>query len=382
MADDDTIEPLGGTDLESATGPGGETETAGTATPGDAGTGGPPMLSDATFAAALAVEPEDRRRRRKLLLLVVLGLAVLGLLLFSLWYLLFRQPISVLPLPGITQADLPHYAYSIYGVDAPIGVAVSPSGDRIYVTETGAERLIHIFDGKGSQLGTFEPPNTTPATRIPVYVAIDPTTEDVYVSDRTSASIVVYDRDGSFRRRFEPVPGLASFAPLGLTFDPGGHLYVTDVGGPVHRIIEFDRDGKVLREIGAPGQFSFPNGLAIDLAGNLVVADSNNGRISVLDEDGRQIAAIGRGMAAGELGLPRGAAVDGRDRLYVSDSTGQALRVYSLEQQSARPKYFGAVGSEGVGDGQFQYPNGVATDARARIYVVDWANDRVQVWSY
>jgi DNA-binding beta-propeller fold protein YncE len=365
---DDMIDPVGRTDPEAAG--------------GSADSGPPAMVSDASFAAALAAAPEDRRRRRKLLLLIVLGLAVVGLLMFSLWYLLFRQPISVLPLPGITQADLPHYAYSIYGVDAPVGVAVSPSGDRIYVTETGAQRLVHIFDGKGSQLGTFEPPDTTPETRIPVYVAIDPATEDVYVSDRTSASIFVYDRDGVFRRRFEPTPALASFAPLGLTFDPQGNLYVSDVGGPVHRIVEFDRDGKVVREIGSPGQFSFPNGLAIDLAGNLVVADSNNGRICVLDADGRQISAIGRGMAAGELGLPRGASVDGRDRLYVSDSTGQALRVYSLEQLAARPKYFGAVGSEGVGDGQFQYPNGVATDARARIYVVDWANDRVQVWSY
>ena len=340
------------------------------------------IVSDATSAAALVVEDEDRGRRRKLVLLLLLSLAVVGLLLFSLWYLLFRQPITTLPLPGIAQPDLPHYVYSIYGVEAPIGVAVNPSGERIYVTETGAERLVHVYDGKGTQLGTFEPPKTTRETRVPVYIAIDPLTEDVYVSDRSSAAIFVYDRDGQFRRRFEPTPALEPFAPLGLAFDPQGNLYVTDVGGPAHRIVEFDRAGQVVRRIGTPGQFSFPNGLALDKAGNLVVADSNNGRICVLDKDGRQISAIARGVASGELGLPRGTAVDANDRLYVSDSTGQALRVYSLDQLSARPKYFGAVGTEGIGDGQFQYPNGVATDARARVYIADWANDRVQVWSY
>jgi sugar lactone lactonase YvrE len=94
------------------------------------------------------------------------------------------------------------------------------------------------------------------------------------------------------------------------------------------------------------------------------------------------VGAIARGVASGELGLPRGAAVDGNGRLYVSDSTGHALRVYSLDQQTSKPKFYGAVGTEGLGDGQFEYPNGVAADGRARVYVVDWANDRVQVWSY
>jgi len=336
-------------------------------------------------AAALVLPDaaaEDRSRRRKGALLLFLALLVALLAMFSGWYLLFRQPITVLPLPGIDQAELPHYVYSIYGVTAPVGVAVSPSGDRIYVTETGAERLVHIYDAKGVEVGTFMPPKSTAATRIPVYVAIDPLTDDVYVSDRPSASIYVYDKDGLFRRQFAPKTPIPDFAPLGLAFDPQGNLYVSDVGGTVHRILEFDRDGGLVRAIGERGQFSFPNGLAVDQRGDLIVADSNNGRVSVIDGTGRQVGAIARGVASGELGLPRGAAVDGNGRLYVSDSTGHALRVYSLDQQTSKPKFYGAVGTEGLGDGQFEYPNGVAADGRARVYVVDWANDRVQVWSY
>ena len=38
--------------------------------------------------------------------------------------------------------------------------------------------------------------------------------------------------------------------------------------------------------------------------------------------------------------------------------------------------------NSGVGDGQFQYPNGIAVDGRGRVYVADSFNDRVQVWSY
>ena len=37
---------------------------------------------------------------------------------------------------------------------------------------------------------------------------------------------------------------------------------------------------------------------------------------------------------------------------------------------------------EGVSNGTFQYPNGIAVDGRGRVYVTDGGNDRVQVWSY
>jgi len=44
--------------------------------------------------------------------------------------------------------------------------------------------------------------------------------------------------------------------------------------------------------------------------------------------------------------------------------------------------HLGGFGIPGIGDGQFQFPNGVAADDRLRVYVTDTGNDRVQVWSY
>jgi hypothetical protein len=40
------------------------------------------------------------------------------------------------------------------------------------------------------------------------------------------------------------------------------------------------------------------------------------------------------------------------------------------------------VGQQGTSDGEFSYPNGMRLDAQGRIYVADYGNDRLQVWSY
>jgi len=42
----------------------------------------------------------------------------------------------------------------------------------------------------------------------------------------------------------------------------------------------------------------------------------------------------------------------------------------------------GEWGSQGTGDGQFEYPAGIAIDQNGDIYVVDAHNERVQKFSY
>jgi sugar lactone lactonase YvrE len=59
------------------------------------------------------------------------------------------------------------------------------------------------------------------------------------------------------------------------------------------------------------------------------------------------------------------------------------VMVYGQFQEGAeRLEYLGSFGTPGVANGTFAYPNGIAVDARGRLYVADSANDRVQLWSY
>jgi DNA-binding beta-propeller fold protein YncE len=323
------------------------------------------------------------RRRRKAILLALLIAAVIALLLFGAWYLLFRKPISELPLPGVTVAPVPHYEYSIYDVVAPTGVAVTSDGSRIYATQTEGEPAVIIFDPSGNQVAALAPPSVPGGEFVPVYVAVDPRNGDVYVSDRPNATIHVFSADGTYQGAFDPGPDLTAWAPLGLTFDATGNLFVTNVGGPFMAVHQFGPDGRFARTFGKEGDFEFPNGVAVDSTGHVYVTDSNNGRLIVFDGQGRQLGLIRRGVASGDLGLPRGAAVDDEDRIYVADLAQQGIQSYqAVEAGEQQPTFIGTFGEEGTADGAFRLPNAVAVDGRSRVYVADWRNNRIQVWTY
>lgn len=332
--------------------------------------------------AAGTPEEEKRTRRKKALLLLLLGLLA-TLVTIVIWYLLFRQPIAVLPLPGIPETQVPTYSTALYGAVQPSGIAVSPSGDRIYVVQSEGDRTGVIFDASGTKVGTMAPPASTGTEHAPVYLAIDPLTGEVYVSDRATGSIYVYDHGGAYERTFalaQPQPG---WQPLGLAFDSRGYLYVTDLSGPFAKILVIDRAATVVQTLGENDGLSFPNGVAVDGAGNVYVTDSNNGRLLVYGTDGTLRAQVGRGAGQGNLGLPRGVAVDPLGHVFVADATGQGVFTYRPPgDDSHRLDYLGFFGGQGVADGQFQYPNSVAVDARGRVYVADTFNDRVQIWSY
>jgi DNA-binding beta-propeller fold protein YncE len=332
-------------------------------------------------SADLLTDEERKRRRRKAAAL----LAILAALIAIAIILIIRALTGSTPLPGLS-SDLPHYVSSIYGTSEPMGVAVSPSGGRVYVTESEGRRLVRVYDSSGNQVDTLKPPGHSVASRLPVYVAVSPKTEDVYVSDRLREVVDVYDPSGKYLRALRPTGRLGRSAnPLGLAFGPEGDLYMTDVSGSrkAHRVLVFGGSGeRPLRKIGSRGMFWFPNGLVVDSSGDVYVADSNDGRLEIFDPAGRLVSSIQRGVGDGDLGLPRGVAIDG-NRLFVVDTTSQTVKVYDLANDVAEvPRFVGSFGVEGIGNGQFQYPNGIAIGGDGHIYVTDRENNRVQIWSY
>ncbi len=340
------------------------------------------MTTKVGRVARISKHLKTRRRLTAALLLVLI--TVISIIVASAfgWYVQTGK--SLAELPGLTKERMPHYVFSIYGATRPSSVAVSPTRDRVYVVESAGGRRVIVYDPTGKQIGLLTPPQSTGVTRGPVYVAVDPATSEVYVSDRPNQSVYVYSAKGVFKEIFEP-KGLSSgnWQPLGMTFDNDGNFYATDVSTKPHKVLVFNTSSRLVRTIGTSDGLQFPNGATLDKGDHVYISDSNNGRVLIFDLAGKNIASINRGVGEGDLGMPRGVVIDDSDRLYVVDTANHMVKIYRLGVDgSPIPKYIGSFGDEGQVDATFEYPNGVTIDSRSRIYVTDRENNRVQVWSY
>jgi DNA-binding beta-propeller fold protein YncE len=333
-------------------------------------------------------EPEERRRPSwiKLILLLILLVCLGWVVLLIFQYCRTGEPIGRLPgVPGDVAGlfkEPPRYVQSVaIGVQRPLGVAVAPDG-KVVVTESGGERLIHVFDVNGEEIAAFAPHDAPAATRAPVYVAVSPQGE-IFVSDRDARTIYICSTEGELIGEVpSPFPE-GQWHPLGLAFDGDGNLYVTDVTTNKHRVVVFDSSWEVKLEFGTQGsengEFWFPNALAIDDEGRIFVSDSNNGRIQVFDGSGEFLYRVGRGLSRGDLSMPRGIALDNNDHLFVADTSRQVVQVYNVSES---PQYLHTFGGNQADDSLFRYPNGLAITDDYRVYVTDRENNRVQVWSY
>jgi hypothetical protein len=143
-------------------------------------------------------------------------------------------------------------------------------------------------------------------------------------------------------------------------------------------------------------QFAFPSSVAVDTNGNIYVADTVNCTIRQMTPVGTNwvvttLAGLagctgtndGTGSAA-RFYFPNGVAVDGAGNLYVADTGNHTIReVTPLGTNWVVTTLAGLAGSAGTNDGpgngaQFNEPAAVAVDSAGNVYVADTANDTIR----
>lgn len=182
--------------------------------------------------------------------------------------------------------------------------------------------------------------------------------------------------------------------PRGVVADAAGNLYLTDSTNHTLRKLSptgvvttiAGRVGESGSQDGTPGTFRNPTGLAIDGAGNLYVADSNNhtirkvtpaGVVSTLaGSAGSQGAADGTGAGA-RFRTPNALAVTAGGDLIVADYGNHLIR--KVTSAGVVTTLAGSAGLSGGTDGtgaaaRFFYPCAVAAHPDGNVYVADYFN--------
>jgi DNA-binding beta-propeller fold protein YncE len=164
--------------------------------------------------------------------------------------------------------------------------------------------------------------------------------------------------------------------PRGITVDRSGNVLIADTNNG--RIQKFSPAGMFLGVIGTKGEglgeFQGPCAVAVDSSGNIYVADTGNQRVQKLMPDGTFVAEW-KGPDPGFYG-PRDISIGADNNVYVVDE-GHA-RIVKLDTDG---NVLAVWGERGTGDGQFDDATSVAVDANNdKVYVADPLNRRIEVF--
>lgn len=139
---------------------------------------------------------------------------------------------------------------------------------------------------------------------------------------------------------------------------------------------------------GKKAQFSLPTGIAIDVKGNLYVADFDNHRIRKVSSDGVVSTIAGNGNAGlvdgkggqAQFNHPVAIAIDKKGNVYVADQGNHCIRKISPVGVVETLAGNGIPGfAEGAGaQAQFYSPTGLTVDKKGNVIVADRDNHRIR----
>ena len=248
---------------------------------------------------------------------------------------------------------------------APHGIYVDKD-DNIWVTDY-QDNAPPLAGGRGAGRGAFRPGSMDPPPGATI-----------------GHQVFKFSPDGKLLMTIGKPGGAAEpeccYQPNDVIVGKNGDIFIAEGHGAGKDIIfKFDKNGKPMKHWGhygiGPGEFDQPHSLAFDSKGRLYVADRNNNRIQIFDQDGNYVSELH------QWSRPSGIFIDKHDNLYSADSESESvsqnhngwhrgLRVGSLKdgkivafipdpntKTRAADNYTGTSAAEGL-----------AVDARGNIY--------------
>ena len=191
--------------------------------------------------------------------------------------------------------------------------------------------------------------------------------------------------------------------PQAIAIDSAGNIYIADSKN--NRVRRVDVNGFITTVAGSgtagfsgdggaatTAELNGPQGIALDSAGDIFIADSQNNRVRRVDVHGLISTVAGNGAAgfsgdtgaatSAELNVPVGVAVDVVGNLFIADALNNRVRKVSTAGAITTLAGSGIAGYSGDGAAatlaKIDYPSGVAVDSGGGVYFADLENFRVR----
>jgi uncharacterized protein (TIGR03437 family) len=291
-------------------------------------------------------------------------------------------------------------------LNTPLGVAVDPAGN-LYVADSR--------NGVVRKVGTDHSISSIPGTSLvnPRGLVSDGA-GNIYVADSLDNRVKRIGIDGSvvtiagngtagFAGDGGPATNAMMNTPAGLAIDKNNNLYIADFANNRVRIVTPDGNihtlaGSGFQNYSGDGALAVAAGLngplavAVDAAGNVYIADSNNHAIREVTTDGLIHTAAGTGVpgsggdggppTGAQIAAPSGLVIDPAGDLYVSDSTMRIRKIVPglVITTIAGNGTSGYSGDNGIATlATLDGPAGLALDSSGNLYIADSINNAVRV---
>jgi uncharacterized protein (TIGR03437 family) len=298
-------------------------------------------------------------------------------------------------------------------LNRPQGVAVDSAGN-LYIADTENGLIRKVSNGVITTVAGIGGPGFSgdngPATNAQLYfpdgVAVD-SAGNLYIADTANQRIrkvtngVITTVAGNGTLGFSGDNGPATSAelnfPTGVAVDSAGNLYIPE---PYNSRIRKVSNGVITSVVGnsligdngpaSSAELNFPEGVAVDAAGNLYIADDGNARIRKVS-NGVIATVAGNGTpgfsgdngpaTSAQLANPLGVAADSAGSVYIADRNNHRVRkvsggVITTVAGNGTPGFSGDNGP--ATSAELNYPEGVAVDSAGNVYIADTGNGRIR----